>query len=74
MHFRETILSDHEWSEDEENDLMGGEFVDYDEDEEEIMINDLPNVVSDTIKSMHRVRKIGNERIIYKMIFVDLFP
>ncbi|CAF0963709.1 unnamed protein product [Adineta ricciae] len=61
MHFHETILSDHEWSEDEENDLMGEEFVDYDEDDDEIIINDLPNRVSDTVKPMHRICFHENE-------------
>ena len=64
MHFRESILSDHEWSEDEENDLMGEEFVDYDDDEDEIITNDLPNRVADTSKPMYRVRKVVRERII----------
>ncbi|CAF0777523.1 unnamed protein product [Adineta ricciae] len=61
MHFHESILSDHEWSEDEENDLMGEEFVDYDDDEDEIIINDLPNRVSDTVKPMYRICFHENE-------------
>ncbi len=55
MNFRDTILSDHEWSEDDD-DVMKEEFVDHD-DEDEIMINDLSNQVSETIKAIYRVRK-----------------
>jgi aspartyl/asparaginyl-tRNA synthetase len=47
MTFRDIILSDHEWSEDE--DEMNEEFIDH--DDEEIIIHDISN----TIKPFYRV-------------------
>ncbi|UJR28198.1 hypothetical protein I4U23_009449 [Adineta vaga] len=56
MHFRDTILSDHEWSDDDEDDdLMGDEFVEYDDDQDDIMISDVSNQVSETIKPIYRI-------------------
>lgn len=58
MNFRDTILSDHEWSEDDDddNDIIDEEFMDHDD---EIMINDLSNEISDTRKSVYRVNKFN---------------
>jgi hypothetical protein len=59
MTFRETILSDHEWSE-EEGDIIDEEFVDHDENDDEIMLHDISNHISDTTKPFYRVRKLKN--------------
>jgi hypothetical protein len=56
MNFRDIILSDHEWSDDDENEMNDEEFLDHDDNNDEIMINDLSNQISETIKPFYRVR------------------
>ncbi|CAF3368061.1 unnamed protein product [Rotaria sp. Silwood1] len=60
MRFRDTILSDHEWSDDDDDDVMDDEFVDHDNDsddggDDEIIVNDLSNKISETIKLSYRI-------------------
>jgi len=47
MYFRDIILSDHEWSDEDENEI-NEEFIDHDDDDDdgEILINDLSNKIS----------------------------
>ena len=57
MTFRDTIPSDHEWSEDEED--GGGfenEFLDQSDNDEEISINNLSHKTPETYKPVYRVR------------------
>ncbi|CAF1252037.1 unnamed protein product [Rotaria sordida] len=60
MRFRDTILSDHEWS-DDNDDVIDGEFIDHDNDDDDdddddgIIISDLSNNISETMKSSYRI-------------------
>jgi hypothetical protein len=56
MTYRDTILSDHEWSEDED-DTIDEEFVDHDDNDDEIILNDVSNKNSEIRKPFYRVRK-----------------
>jgi hypothetical protein len=56
MTYRDTILSDHEWSEDED-DIIDEEFVDHDDNDDEIILNDVSNKNSEIRKPFYRVRK-----------------
>lgn len=57
MAYRETILSDHEWSDEEENDMgIEVEFLDQDDNDDEVYVDDLSNKISDTNKCAYRVR------------------
>jgi len=58
MAFRDIILSDHEWSDDE--DEIDEEFIDHDDNnDDEIIINDLSNKISDITKPFYRVMIIN---------------
>jgi hypothetical protein len=74
MAFRDTILSDHEWSDDDDDDddIMNEEFDDHDDDDE-ISINDLSNKISERTKSSYRVRISMNSNI-YFIILQDKLP
>lgn len=54
MAYRDTILSDHEWSEEEEDELENG-FLDHSDNDDEILMNGLSNKTSDTLKPFYRV-------------------
>jgi hypothetical protein len=54
MAFRDTILSDHEWS-DEDEDGIDDAFVDHDDNDDEIMLNDPSNKNLEPIKPFYRV-------------------
>jgi hypothetical protein len=60
MTYRDTILSDHEWSEDED-DIIDEEFVDHDDNDDEIILNDVSNKNSEIRKPFYRVRKFINK-------------
>ncbi len=63
MAFRDTILSDHEWSDDDDDGLENG-FVDHSDNDDEILLNNLP----ETIKPFYRVGELINS-ISMKFIF-----
>ncbi|CAF2814919.1 unnamed protein product [Rotaria sp. Silwood2] len=76
MCFRDTILSDHEWS-DDNDDVIDDEFVDHDkdddddDDDDEIIVNDLSNKIPETMKSSYR---INYQEYHYQLkFFVKLF-
>jgi hypothetical protein len=54
MTFRDTILSDHEWSDDDDDELENG-FLEHSDNEDEILINNLSNKIPETLKSFYRV-------------------
>lgn len=58
MAYRDIILSDHEWSGDDDDDGMEDEFLDQDENDDEIYINDLSNKMSDVNQNVYRVRQL----------------
>lgn len=57
MAFRDTILSDHEWSEEEDN---GIDLTD-DDDDDEIALDHSPPISAEKVQSFYRV-SIGVER------------
>ncbi|CAF0938808.1 unnamed protein product [Adineta steineri] len=56
MKFCDTILSDHEWSDDNDDDVdvMEEEFIDHD-DEDDMLITDIPNKIYETTKPIYRI-------------------
>ncbi|CAF3689802.1 unnamed protein product [Rotaria socialis] len=56
MHFRDTILSDHEWS-DDNDDAIDDAFADHDDDnsDDEIILNNISNKSSEPMKPSYRI-------------------
>lgn len=63
MTYRDTILSDHEWSGDDDDNEIENEFLDQDENDDEIYINDLPSKMSDINQCVYRVRQLLRKTI-----------
>lgn len=73
MTYRETILSDHEWSDDDnDDDGLENEFLDHSDNDEEILTNNQP----ETIKPFYRVGKLINKismKFIFRLIIKKIF-
>ena len=60
MAYRDTIRSDHEWSDEEDDDgiEIEVEFLDQDDNDDEIYVHDLSNKISDANQCAYRVRVV----------------